>query len=141
MTKVRTTLVGAMGLFMGACFLVACTADTSGLTTLTVPQLAALLADNAASVLDANGAPTREKYGIIPGASLLSNYSDYDAAAELPADKARRLVFYCSSTMCSAAPTAARKAVQAGYTDVCVLPEGIKGWVGAGQPVEKPSAG
>ncbi len=115
-----------------------CKADTTGLSTLTVPKLSALL-ENGASVLlyDANSRRTREKYGIIPGAKLLSHYSDYDAARELPTDKARKLVFYCASSLCSAAPTAARKAVAAGFTDVNVLPAGIKGWVEAEQPVQR----
>jgi rhodanese-related sulfurtransferase len=117
---------------------IGCRADTTGLSTLTVPELSALL-DNDASVLlyDANSRKTREKYGIIPGAKLLSHYSDYDAARELPAEKAQKLVFYCASSLCSSAPAAARKAMEAGFTDVNVLPAGIKGWVEAEHPVEK----
>ncbi len=141
MMKVRNRVWSAAGVLVTSCFLFACKADHSGLPSVTVAQLATLLKDNTASVFDANGASTRETYGVIPGASLLSNHSGYDAASELPADKSRKLVFYCSSEMCSAAPTAARKAVEAGYTDVCVLPDGIKGWVAAGQPVEKSSGG
>lgn len=39
----------------------------------------------------------REKYGIIPGARLLSSAGDYDVAKELPPDKNAKLVFYCTN--------------------------------------------
>ena len=87
-------------------------------------------------VVDANGASTRQKYGVIPGAILLSDYSKFEPSEELPSDKATDLVFYCSSKMCSAAPKAAERAAGAGYTSVSVLPDGIKGWVEAGKPVD-----
>ena len=45
-----------------------------------VADLAALKADPNSHVviLDANVEPTREKYGVIPGARLLTSYDDYD---------------------------------------------------------------
>ncbi len=121
---------------------VGCKADTTGLHTLTVAELAALVEGGSELALcDANTEKTRIKFGIIPGAQLLSSYRDYDPAVELPADKAQRLVFYCHSEMCGAAAGAARKAVAAGHEDVFVMPAGIKGWVAAGRPVEQPPAG
>jgi rhodanese-related sulfurtransferase len=33
---------------------------------------------------------------------------------------------------------AARRAVEAGYTDVAVMSDGIIGWAQAGKPVQKP---
>jgi rhodanese-related sulfurtransferase len=117
-----------------------CKADTTGLSTLTVAELAArLIQDSAVTVCDANSAKTRSRYGTIPGARLLSNYRDYDPGVELPADKSHTLVFYCHSEMCGAAASAARKAVTAGYTNVHVLPAGIAGWAEEGQPIEKPA--
>lgn len=119
-----------------ALFCLACEADVSDLRVLAVDELAALQASHAdLTICDANNADVREHYGTIPGAVLLSNYRDYDAAAELPSDKSRRLVFYCRSEMCSAAGDAARKALAHGHTDVWVLHAGIKGWVEAEQPV------
>jgi len=119
-----------------------CGTGGDGVATLEVSELAALLkTDPTVRVYDANNASTREKYGVIPGAILLSDYAEYDVSSELPADKDRRLVFYCGSTKCSAAPKAAHRAVEAGYRDVRVLPEGIKGWVAAGLPVDGSSAG
>ena len=108
-----------------------------GMEQVTVGQLSELMAgDDAPVVIDANSSGVRGEYGTIPGAVLLSSYGKYDIAAELPGDTATPLVFYCSSERCSAAPKAAVRATDAGYTDVRVLPEGIKGWVQAGKPVE-----
>ena len=39
----------------------------------------------------------------------------------------------------TSSPTPAEKAADAGYTEVRVLRAGIKGWVAANQPVEKPA--
>lgn len=86
--------------------------------------------------VDANSAETRAKMGVIPGAKLLSSSSQY-AATELPASKDAKLVFYCASTRCTASQKAAKRAVELGYTDVNVLPDGIKGWVEAGQPTDR----
>ncbi len=49
-------------------------------------------------ILDANGDGTREKYGVIPGAHLLTSYDDYNVATELPPAKKAKLVFYCANT-------------------------------------------
>ena len=65
-----------------------------------VADLAALRADPNSHVviLDANIEPTRDKYGVIPGARLLTSYDDYDVATELPPAKNAELVFYCANT-------------------------------------------
>ena len=122
--------------------LLACKADVSGLSTLTVQELADQLGpESALALCDANNEETRSRYGTIPGATLLSNYRDYDLALELPSDRGHQLVFYCHSEMCGAAASAARKAVAAGFTNVYVLPSGIKGWIHEGQPVAKSAEG
>jgi rhodanese-related sulfurtransferase len=127
-------------LSLGLLILMGCKADLSGLQALEVEELAALREAQAGVVLcDANNARTRSRYGVIPGAVLLSDYRDYDLAAELPADKGRKLVFYCHSERCGAAADAARKAVAGGYRDVGVLAVGITGWVEAGQAVDPAS--
>lgn len=99
-----------------------------------VDELDKLIAAKAVAVFDANGDSTREKYGKIPGAKLLSG-SDWSLDV-LPEDKAEKLVFYCSNTMCSAGPNAAKKAMLAGYSDVNVLKVGIAGWKDAGKSTE-----
>jgi len=65
-----------------------------------VRDLAAMRADPGLHVviLDVNVERTREKYGVIPGARLLSSYDDYDVTKELPSAKNSRLVFYCANT-------------------------------------------
>ena len=140
MSRIGTTVRVASALAGIALF--GCKADTTGLDTLTIAQLGALLKVGPEVVLcDANTPKTRSQYGIIPGAQLLSNYRDYDPAVELPADRGQPFVFYCHSEMCGAAAGAARKAVAAGLERVYLLPVGIVGWVAAGRPVQELPAG
>lgn len=103
--------------------------------TVTVDQLDTMLANNEGQAVDANGDGTRHKLGVIPGAVLLTDSEGY-VPSELPADKAKSLVFYCANTACSASNEAAAKAILAGYTNVKVLPEGIAGWVKAGKKIQ-----
>ena len=103
--------------------------------TVSIDQLDAQLATKECVPVDANGQQTRKKLGVIPGAVLLTD-SETFSASELPADKAKALVFYCSNTSCGASEEAARKAIAAGFTNVKVLPDGIAGWVKAGKKVQ-----
>jgi rhodanese-related sulfurtransferase len=98
--------------------------------TVSVDELATMLATNDCQAVDANGETTRQRMGIIPGAVLLTSMDSLDG---LPADKSKNLVFYCANTSCGASDYAAQKAMTAGYTHVKVLPAGIAGWVKAGQ--------
>jgi rhodanese-related sulfurtransferase len=79
----------------------------------------------------------RERFvaGHIPGATWVK----FDAvqARDLPADKATTLVFYCTNQYCTACHSGASSAVKLGYTNVFILPTGIRGWEKAKQPVEK----
>jgi len=132
---VKIRIIGCLAI---AAFGLACKADVEGLDTLTVAELTEVLVNEPATIVcDANTPDTRSRFGILPGARLLSNYRDYDPAGELPADKGHPLVFYCHSERCGAAVAAARKAVVAGHTDVSVLPPGIRGWNDSGKPVEQ----
>ena len=65
-----------------------------------VADLAKLMADPASKVqvYDANHPSTRERFGVIAGAHLLTSSGNYDVAKELPADKNARLVFYCTDS-------------------------------------------
>lgn len=103
--------------------------------TVSIDQLETMLAKNECIPVDANGDQTRKKLGTIPGAVLLTD-SETFAASELPTDKSKQLVFYCSNTSCGASEEAAHKALTAGYTNVKVLPDGIAGWVKAGKKVQ-----
>ncbi|MGV3625569.1 MAG: rhodanese-like domain-containing protein [Archangium sp.] len=109
------------------------------LSKVTVDQLVALQKDKKATVIDANDMGTRKKYGVIPGAVLLTSSASFEAK-ELPADKASKLVFYCSNDLCTASNAAAKRAIENGYTDVAVLSTGVQGWQSAGQKLVKPQS-
>jgi rhodanese-related sulfurtransferase len=103
--------------------------------TVSVDELAAMLAGHEYRPVDVNGDDTRRHMGIIPGAVLLRDMdTGGDVVGQLPADKATGLVFYCASTACRASHEAAEQAIVAGYTRVRELPDGIAGWVKAGKP-------
>ena len=105
----------------------------------TVAELDGLIKEQKVSVFDANGESTRAKFGVIPGAVLLSSITSYPLD-QLPAAKDKKLVFYCANTRCTASHTAAERAIGAGYSDVSVLPDGIMGWKQAGKPVATPQS-
>jgi len=107
--------------------------------SLSVQELAKLQQAKKATVYDANSQETRQEMGIIPGAKLLTSAVKYEPAKELPADKGSQVVFYCMNEMCGASHQAAKRATEAGWTNVAVLPAGIKGWKAAGQPTAAPS--
>jgi len=132
---VTATGLALVGLALGTS---GCTrSEGGGPREITVDELGALLdGDKPVAVFDANGGKVREEYGIIPGAKLLDSAGAYDVSATLPEDRSTPCVFYCSSTWCSAARTAAVRARSAGYADVAVLPVGIKGWKAAGRPTQ-----
>jgi rhodanese-related sulfurtransferase len=88
-------------------------------------------------IFDANGESTRAKVGLVPTAVPLTSSSDYDVKATLPPDHASALVFYCANTMCTASHEAAERAIEAGYTNVSVMKEGIYGWQKAGKTLAK----
>jgi rhodanese-related sulfurtransferase len=111
------------------------TTQQAAVATVTVDQLDSSLAKSESQPVDANGEQTRKKMGVIPGAVLLTD-SDSFKVTELPADKAKPLVFYCANTECGASHHAAEKAITAGYTNVKVLPAGIAGWVQAGKKTQ-----
>lgn len=111
--------------------------------TMTVDELAARMAEAekkkaTVAVFDVNSPETRSSQGIIPTAVLLPSSKDFDVAV-LPKNKADGVVFYCSNEQCGASKKAATRALEAGHTDVSVLPAGIAGWVKAGKAVSKPS--
>jgi len=70
----------------------------------------------------------------IPGARHLD--PERFVEGDLPADRDRAVLFYCSNPLCSKAPRAARRATKMGYREVRVLSAGISGWLDAGLPIE-----
>ena len=63
-----------------------------------VDRLASLMNDpnSHVNIYDENGWGLRSTAGVIPGAHLLTSDDKYDVAAELPAAKNAKLVFYCA---------------------------------------------
>ena len=102
-----------------------------------VATVAELVKAKAGVVVDANDGDTRKEYGTVPGALLLSNSKSFELS-ELPTNKAEKLVFYCGGEKCRASDKAATRAASAGYSNVSVMREGIRGWKSAGQPTEEP---
>ncbi len=143
--KIRSLVLGA-ALTAGSLSLVPTTAaacESEGhvatYTKVSVPELATLIEKRTVTIFDANSASTRTTEGIIPGAKLLTSASKYDPK-ELPADKTGALVFYCANEKCTASETAAKKAAEAGYSNVAVLPDGIRGWKQAGKSTTTPNS-
>ncbi|HTQ06429.1 MAG TPA: rhodanese-like domain-containing protein [Polyangiaceae bacterium] len=139
------TIMLALGLALAACNTASKETKSSEPTAaapaavreVSVSDVANFIQAKSATIVDANGAETREKMGVVPGAILLTNSHDY-ALSELPAAKDTKLVFYCGGTMCRASDSAAKRAASAGYADVSVMRAGIKGWKDAGQTTEMP---
>jgi len=104
-------------------------AATATPNEVTLAAVHTMVTDGAVTPVDANGAETRAEFGTLPGAIMLDTD---DVASVLPEDTDTDLVFYCSSQRCSAAPRAAEAAIEAGYTNVHVMRDGIRGWVDAG---------
>jgi rhodanese-related sulfurtransferase len=88
---------------------------------------------SGAMAFDANSERTRKEYGTVPDAVILTSSSKYDLA-QLPKDKSKDLIFYCSNTACTASDAAAERASANGYENVRIMREGIKGWKDAGKP-------
>lgn len=111
-----------------------------GIVKISIEEGKGLYETKRITFVDANGKDTRQKLGTIPGAVMLTSYSEFDAAKELPADKNEKLVFYCANTQCGASHEAAKRAMEAGWVNVGVLPDGIMGWSKAGLPTSKAGA-
>lgn len=104
-----------------------------GLGSISPSGLHDLIREKSVTVIDVNS-PQSWLRARVPGAINLDPAS-YDAS-DLPADKASRIVFYCSNPLCRKAPTAARRAKKLGYANAIVMTAGISGWVGANMPTE-----
>ncbi len=104
-----------------------------------IPEIAVEDADKAlqsgAVAVDANSTRTRKKNGTVPDAVILTSSYKYDLA-QLPSDKSKDLIFYCSNTSCTASDAAAERASAHGYDNVHIMREDIKGWKEAGKPTK-----
>lgn len=108
-------------------------ATLMGLKTVSPEALLRLVQAGQVTTFDVNSRQSWER-AHVPGATHLDPVAF--SAADLPADPARPLVFYCSNPFCRKAPGAARRALRLGYREVRVLSAGIEGWLRAGLPTE-----
>lgn len=108
-----------------------------GLATLSPATLRQRMSDEGMTILDVN---SRASWlaAHVPGARHVDPVTLQ--ASDLPAERDRPLVFYCSNPLCSKAPLAARRAQKMGFRAVFVLSAGISGWVAAGLPTESGGA-
>ncbi len=74
-----------------------CARKPAEVKEVTVAQAAQALSLGTATACDANDDEYRKVAGVVPGAVLLTNFIEYDVKAQLPADKKRPLIFYCTS--------------------------------------------
>jgi len=81
----------------------------------TLNEVAAWLKSDSAFVFDANNKATREKYGAVPGAVLLTSHREYDAR-ELPPTAMP------SSSSIAPAPNAARRTKRRNAPSITVTP-------------------
>ena len=132
MTKILITLAALVPALAFACDGTT-QASAAPIKKLTIAQYKEA---KGARAVDANTPEFRVYKGTIPNAVLLTSSSQYDVAKELPPEKDGQLVFFCANTHCTASDAAAQRAIEAGYTNVAVLPAGIEGWRAAGQKTQ-----
>lgn len=88
-------------------------------------------------VFDTNRKERWEK-SHVPGATWI----DFESVelTQLPEDPTAQLVFYCANLVCPASQISARAAMDLGYENVMIMPEGIAGWEEKGLPVNSASS-
>lgn len=128
----KLSLAAAVFILIGGCQYVREMAS-SDLPAVTIDELASALQTGSVKVIDNNSEEVYRKNHIPTAVHMNSSKAD---ASVLPADKSTPLVFYCKNKMCMASHAGARVALENGYTNVKVLPDGIDGWIKAGKPVE-----
>ena len=106
-------------------------------TDITIPELKAAITAKKVVLIDANGSESWQKGHITGAIDFEANTAKL--ASLLPKDKNAVIVAYCGGPKCMAYKAAAAAAQKLGYTNVKHLPAGIKGWIAAGEPVEKGS--
>lgn len=96
-----------------------------GVKVFTAEQIKTMMASKTVVIIDSRDKEKFDKEHIEGAISVPLKTFDI---AQLPADKAAQLVFYCGGPSCPLAPTSAGKAIKAGYQNVAVYHEGIETW-------------
>jgi rhodanese-related sulfurtransferase len=105
------------------------TVDTAGLKAL-------LESDKEFVLLDARSGKWDDGRRIAHAKLLPAGSSKRDIAKALP-DKNAQIVTYCSNTKCPASGKLAHALAKLGYKNVTEYPQGIEGWVEAGNGVKQ----
>jgi rhodanese-related sulfurtransferase len=86
--------------------------------------------DAGADMVVVDSRPKRKKYdkGHIPGALSIPTTQFDKFKDQLPADKSKKVVFYCGGFKCKLSHKGAQKALALGYTDVKVFSAGYPAW-------------
>ncbi|HCE47001.1 MAG TPA: hypothetical protein DET40_25925 [Lentisphaeria bacterium] len=107
-----------------------------GVKAITTAELQKIVADKSALIFDARTGKydTGER---VPGAKTLSAANTADEIAKAIPDKNAAVVTYCANTACPASGDLAGTLKKMGYTNIMEYPEGIEGWIKAGNKVDK----
>ena len=119
----------------GVCALNAAPVSEEGFQLLTTGEMKKVVDAKAATILDAR-AGKYDDGKRIPGAKSLNSESKKEEVEKALPSKAAPVVTYCSNLKCPASGMLAKHLKDLGYTNIREYPEGIKGWVEAGNPVE-----
>lgn len=103
------------------------------LATITTEELSTGIADKSLFVVDNNTPEIFAKNHIVTAQHMDPRQLDQQ---RLPANKDAKLVFYCKNTWCMASHAGARQALELGYKNSRVYPDGIDGWIKAGKQIE-----
>lgn len=72
----------------------------------------------------------------LPTAKSLPYTSTNEKILEVAPDKKAEIVIYCAGNKCPAGKFLADHLTEMGYENVWEYPEGIEGWIEAGEPIE-----
>ena len=103
--------------------------------TITRTELEALLTKGDVVVIDALPASYYDQVHLPGALNLVESDVERHAPTLLP-DVNATIVTYCSNEACGNSQAVANRLERLGYTAVRKYPEGIQGWVAAGNPTE-----
>lgn len=93
-----------------------------------------LISNDDVILINALGADSfRAKH--IPGSLNIPAGKVEEIAEQVLPDKDQEIIVYCSSPSCTASPTAAKKLMNLGYTNVSDFEAGLTGWLKEGFPL------
>jgi rhodanese-related sulfurtransferase len=81
--------------------------------------------------------PEEYQQAHLPGAISIPAERMKVEAKKLPKDKTTPLIFYCRGAGCTLSQTAARAAMEMGYTYLMIYQAGMPDWLLRGNPVQK----